>query len=135
MMGLIDDLDSGNAWAAGRFDALTSQAQLPDGVARQLPSLTLFSASAHIDSGIRGTIRTESRDEESAGNLRDMVRGFVAFGKLQVSSRPELATVINSLQLGGTGKTVSLSFDVPATAIDALAALHSRPAVAPQQQP
>jgi hypothetical protein len=131
MMGLIRDLDSGNAWAAGRFDALTSQAKLPAGVAQQLPSITLFSASAHIDSGIRGTLRAESRDEDSANSMRDLVRGFLALAKMQSSSRPELGALVQSLQLGGTGKTVSLSFDLPAVAIDALSALgHRTPAAA-----
>ena len=132
MMNLIRDINSGNAWAAGRFDALTSQANLPGDVAQQLPSLTYFSAFATIDSGIRATIRAESRDEQSANSLRDLVRGFLALAKLQSSSRPEFATLAQSLQLGGTGTTVSLSFDLPATAIDALSALgHRQPQ--PQQ--
>jgi len=126
MMNLIRDIDSGNAWAAGRFDALTSQANFPSGVAQQLPSLTYFSASAIIDSGIRAKVRAESRDEESANSLRDLVRGFLALAKIQSSARPEINTLVQSLQLGGTGTTVSLSFDLPATAIDALAALGHR---------
>jgi len=126
MMNLIRDVDSGNAWAAGRFDALTSQANFPSGVAQQLPSLTYFSASAIIDSGIRGTVRTQSRDEESANSLRDLVRGFLALAKVQSSSRPDIANLVQSLQLGGTGTTVSLSFDLPATALDALSALGHR---------
>jgi hypothetical protein len=136
MMGLIHDMDSGNAWAAGRFDALTSRANLPSGVAEQLPAVTLFSASAIIDSGIRATIRADSRDEESANGLRDVVRGFLALAKLQSSSRPELSAMLQSLQLGGTGKTVSLSFDLPASALDALAAMapHHHEQIAPQQQ-
>ena len=32
--------------------------------------------------------------------------------------------MLQSLQLGGTGKTVSLSFDLPDTALDALSNLH-----------
>ena len=124
MMGLIRDLDTGNAWAAGRFDALTSQAHLPDGVAQQIPSIQLFSASAHIDSGVRGAIHAQTRDDEAATSLRDVVRGFLALGKLQASARPELSTMLQSLQLGGTGKTVTLSFDLPSGALDALQNLH-----------
>jgi len=127
MMGLIHDLESGNAWAAGRFDALTSRANLPDGVAQQIPGITLFSASAHIDSSIRGTFRAESRDDASATSLRDVVRGFLALARMQTSARPELASMLESLQLGGTGKTVALSFDLPPAMLDALVSLgHSR---------
>ena len=124
MMGLIRDLGTGNAWAAGRFDALTSQAHLPDGVAQQIPSINLFSASARIDSGVRGIIRAQTRDDESANSLRDVVRGFLALARLQTSANPEISTLVQSLQLGGTGKSVSLSFDVPGAALDALQNLH-----------
>jgi hypothetical protein len=130
LMALIRDLDSGNAWAVGRFDALTSQASFPTNVTDQIPAVTYFSASAHIDSGIRGTIRADTRDEAAANSLRDVVRGFVALAQLQSGSRPDIATALHSLQLGGTGKTVSLSFDLPATAIESLGALKP-PATAP----
>ncbi len=135
MMGLIHDLESGNAWAAGRFDALTSRANLPDGVAQQLPGITLFSASANIDSGIRGTVRAESRDDASASSLRDVVRGFLALARMQTSSRPEFASLLESLQLGGTGKTVALSFDLPPAMLDALVSLgqQHQGTLAPQQ--
>ena len=123
MMGLIRALDSGNAWAAGRFDALTSQTNFPSGVAQQLPSISLFSASASIDTGVHGTIRAESRTEEAANSLRDVVRGFLALARLQTSTRPELATLMHSLQLAGTGKTVSLSFELPAAELEGLARL------------
>lgn len=134
MMALIRDLDSGNVWAAGRFDALTAQASFPSDVAQQIPSISLFSASAHIDSGVRGTIRAESRTEEAANSLRDVVRGFLALARVQASARPEFVTLMQSLQLGGAGKTVSMSFDLPAAALDALARLApARPAAGARQ--
>ncbi|MGC4084573.1 MAG: hypothetical protein QM736_21265 [Vicinamibacterales bacterium] len=85
--------------------------------------MTHFAASAFIDSGIRGTIRTQSRDEEAANGLRDVVRGFLALAKMQTSSRPEFADLLQTSTTRCTGETVSLSFDLPATAIDALSAL------------
>ena len=125
MMHLIAQLDSGNAWAAGRFADLTARANLPSDVAQQLPAIKLFSISAQIDSGVRGLIRAEARDEESANNLRDVMRGFLALAKMRSSARPEFQAALDALQLGGTGTTVVLSFELPGAAIDALAALHS----------
>jgi hypothetical protein len=122
MMGLIHDLDSGDAWAAGRFQELAAHAPIPPGVRDRLPPVTLFSASARVDEGVSAVIRAETKDEESANSLRDVVRGGMALAKLQASSRPELLGLIQSFQLGGTGTTVSLSFDLPASVIDALAA-------------
>lgn len=123
VMTLVRDLDSGNAWAAGRFDALMSQAALPAGVGDKLPAIEWFSASANVTSGVRGVIRAQTRDEESATSLRDLVRGVLAFAKLQASARPEFQLLIRSLELGGTGKTVTLSFDIPSEAFDALGSI------------
>ena len=56
-----------------------------------------------------------------------MVRGFLALAKMQAGSRPEILAMVQSLQLGGTGKTVALSFDVPEAVFDFLAsAAHRR---------
>ncbi len=124
VMSLVKSLDAGNnAWALGRFDLLRSRAHLPDQVASQLPAITWFSVSTHVNGGIRGVMRAETRDEESANNLRDVVRGFMALAKMQSGSRPELQTMVQSLELGGTGKTVALSFAVPVEVFDAIGAL------------
>jgi hypothetical protein len=127
-MTLVRSLDStGNAWAVGRFDALASHAGLPPNVAGRLPAITWFSIGAHVNGGIRGVIRAESGDDESATNLRDVVRGFMAMAKLQAGSRPELQAVLQSLELGGTGKTVALSFTVPAEVFDVIGSLAPKP--------
>ena len=54
-MDLVNDIDDSNAWAVGRFDALMSQAKLPEGVASQIPAVKLFSASGHINGGLSGS--------------------------------------------------------------------------------
>jgi hypothetical protein len=130
LMNLVRSLDSSNAWAVGRFDALRSQSHLPDNVLSQIPAITWFAASAHINGGLRGTLRADTRDDESANNLRDVVRGFLALAKMGAGAKPELQAVMQSLELSGTGKTVSLSFVVPAELFDVIgaAAGHVKPA-------
>src|SRR5262245_33830802 len=123
LMAQVKQLESGNAWAIGRFDMLASRAKLPQGLADRLPPITWFSVSGHINGGVRGVIRAEARDDESANNLRDVVRGFMALGKLQAGSNPQVQLMVDSLELGGTGKTVALSFAVPAEVFDALSAM------------
>jgi hypothetical protein len=131
LMNLVRSLDSSNAWAVGRFDALRTQSRLPANVLSQIPAITWFAASAHINGGLRGTLRAEARDEQSANNLRDVVRGFLALAKMGSGAKPELEAMMQSLELGGAGKTVSLSFAVPAELFDVIgAAAHGRkPAV------
>lgn len=122
LMKLVESLDRGNVWAVGRFDALSSQARLPDEIATRLPPITWFSASGFINGGVSGVLRAETRDEPSAENLRDVIRGFLALAKMQAGSRPELLAMVQSLQLGGTGTTVALSFEVPEAVFDLLGA-------------
>jgi hypothetical protein len=118
LMNLVHSLDSANAWAVGHFDAIRAQSHLPPNVLSQLPPITWFAVSGHVNGGFRGMVRVEARDDEAANNLRDVVRGFMALAKLSAGSKPELQLMMQSLELGGTGKTVALSFSVPAEVFD-----------------
>ena len=119
MMDFMKALD-GNVWAVGRFDALTSQTQLPAPIASQIPPITWFSASGRVDGGISGAIRADARNEESANSLRDVVRGVLAFARLRAQSQPDLQPMIDSIQLGGVGNTITLSFDISPQMFDTL---------------
>jgi hypothetical protein len=122
LMGLVKDLDASNAWAVGRFDALMSHAKLPQGVVGQIPAIRWFSASGHVNGGLSGQLRAEARDEQAAQNLRDVVNGFLGLARMQSGDKPEMQALVSSLQVSGTGKTVSLSFSLPAELIETLGA-------------
>jgi hypothetical protein len=129
MMELVSDIErTNNAWAVGRLDVLTSHAQLPEQVASQVGSVKWFAAAAHVNGGLSGMVRAEARDDQAAENLRDVVRGVLALGRLQAQSDPKFNAVVQSLELSGTGKTVSLSFSVPAELID-MAMSHATPQI------
>ena len=115
MMQLVGDISSNsNAWAVGRFDTIAQQAKLPAELASKMPPIKWFAASGHVNGGISGTLRAEALDDESAELLRRSVSGMLALGEMVGKSDPKAAAMINSLQLSGSGKTVALSFQVPA---------------------
>jgi len=122
IMNRVRSLDAGDAWVVGRFEALSSQANLPRGLAAQLLPITWVSATAHLNGGLQGVLRAETSDEASATTLRDLVRGFLAFAKLKAGSRPEIQTLVQSVNLGGTGNTVTLSFSLPLEIFDLIGA-------------
>jgi len=124
LMNLVRSMDTSfqTAWAVGRFDALRANARLPENVMSQISAINWFAISGHVNGGLRGTIRAEARDDEAANNLRDVVRGFLALAKLSAGSKPEIQAMMQSLELAGTGKTVSLSFAVPAEVFDVVGA-------------
>ena len=133
VMELVRSLDSGNnAWALGHFDALQPKTKLPDSVASQIPAINLFSLSAHINGGVEGTLRAETRDDDAAKNFRDVLNGLLALGKLQTGAKPEMQAMMQSLQIGGAGKTVSLSFSVPSEFFD-LAGQHMHDQLMPRE--
>jgi hypothetical protein len=103
-----------NAWAVGRFDVLASQAQLPAEVSKHIPPVKWFAAAGHINGGVSGMLRAEANDEQSAQQLRDVVRGFLALAQLQGQNDQRIASLASSMQLSGDGKTVALSFTLPA---------------------
>jgi hypothetical protein len=122
MMELVSDIDNGNnAWAVGRFDAIASQAHLPAEVVSKIPAVKTFAVMTHIDGGISGTLRAETRDDQSAENLRQVMQGLLALGRMQ--NDPKATAIVNSLQLSGSGRTVNLSFAVPSEVFDMLSTI------------
>lgn len=117
MMELIADIDQGNnAWAVGRFDAIANQARMPPEIASRMPAVKTFAVMTHIDGGVSGSLRAETKDDASADNLRQVVQGMLALGRM--SGDPKATALLNSLQLSGSGKTVRLSFSVPSEVLD-----------------
>jgi hypothetical protein len=124
-MAVIRDESSANAWVVGRFDAVSRRMGLPSAMRTQVPPLRLVSASAHIDGGVKATIKAQTADAAAADQLRDVVRGAISFVRLQAGSKPELQDALKSLELGGAGANVRLSFMMTP---DTLRALHPQPA-------
>jgi hypothetical protein len=127
VMRFVRDFDSSNAWAVGRFDVLADRTSLPPQISQKLPAIQWFSAGVTVDDGVRGRLRADARDEEAANALRDIIRGVLAVVRLQAPSQPALDLAIRSLELGGTGATVTLSFDLPSSLFDALPSFRHTP--------
>lgn len=121
LMELIRDSDSGDVWAVGRFDGVLDRARIPGDLADRLPPITYFAASGRVDGGFAGRVRADARDEASAEQLGDVIRGFVALARMQAGSNPRLGTVLQSLQLHAEGHSVVLEFALPSGTLRSLA--------------
>ena len=125
LMQLVKDIDDGTVWGVARFDSLPGM-NIPDELKSKIPAINWFSAKGLINGGIEGLLRVEARDEVAAQDLRQVIQGFVALGRMQVGpEHPEISDFIASLQLTGQGKTVSLGFAVPSEMIDILTKLRA----------
>lgn len=126
VMNLVRDIDDANAWAVGRFDAMAQRGRLPSELAGQLPPINWFAASGRINGGVQGVLQAEANSDQAAADLRQVVQGFMALARLNTRQSAELTALLNSLQLGGDGRTVSVTFAVPADMVEAFVALHQR---------
>jgi hypothetical protein len=120
LMTYVVQLDGSqnSAWAVGSFDALQKHANLPDQVKANLPAVQWFAVSAHVDAGVNGHVRAEARDDKSAQDLRAVVTGAVAAARLVSGKDAKLDALVNSLQIGGTGKNIELGFAVSPEMLD-----------------
>ncbi len=110
LMTIIRAASGDTAWVVGHFDAVTRRMGVPPQVRQQVPPLRLVSAKAHIDGGLKATIRADTEDQKSADQMRDVVRGFISLIRMQAGAKPELQEALKSIELAGTGSTVQLSF-------------------------
>jgi len=121
LMKLVSDVSDSSMWAVGHYDAISAQAKLPAEVTSRIPPITWFAASGHVNGGVTVMLKAETKDEQSAANLRDIVRGFVALAKMSTGNKPEAMALWPNVEMGGTGNTVSLSFGVSSQLIDVFA--------------
>lgn len=126
LMGIVKDFEGGNAWAIAHVESVAAGNVIPEEIRQQLPPVTWFAINGRIDDGIRAMVRAEARDDAAAANLRDVVRGFVALARMQTAQHPELSELVNTLELGGQGTTVTLGFTVPPAVIDLLGKMRDK---------
>jgi hypothetical protein len=123
MMKLVNEIENANAWAVGRFDAIADKAGIPAEVKSAMPAISWFSAAGHINGGVSGSFKAETKDEATAKNLRDILGGFLAMAKMQAGNKPALQQLADSMVISGEGTTVALAFSIPTEVIDLLEGL------------
>jgi hypothetical protein len=122
MMSLVSDIEAtNNAWAVGRFDLIAGQAKLPTEIATKIPPVKWLAVAGHINGGVSAQLRAEANDDQAAENLRGVINGVISLAKLQGQNDPKLTSLVNSLQMSGQGKTVRLSFAIPAEIFELMA--------------
>lgn len=135
LMTLIRDAAGETAWVVGHFDAVTRRMGLPSSLREQVPPLRTVAAKAHINGGLKATISAQTADQAAGDQLRDVIRGFVSLIRLQAGAKPELQNTLKSLELGGTGSTVQLSFAITPDALRAIVPQRRQPPGLPSPGP
>lgn len=119
LMKFVSEMQgSGDAWIVGRVDAFSNQTGVPQQLKDQMAAVQWMAASVRINTGVSGQIRAEARDEQSAEQLRAVVNGALAAGRLVSGNDPKATAMLNAIQPTGVGKTVGISFTLPPEIID-----------------
>ncbi len=116
---MLESVDQNSTvWAIGRPKSFTAGGELPAQVLQQLPDVKWFAASGHLNGGLQATVRAEGKDEEAGKNMREVLQGVLALARLQLSAKPEMKPLLNSVQVEGDGNGVALHLTLPAEMLD-----------------
>ena len=129
LMKLVNDVRSGaNAWVVGRFDEFSKHASLPDEVKAHLPARAVRRRERARER--RRQRHAPRRDARRAGRAGSEGRRERRARRRAARGRPGSAchAVLNSLQVGGADKTVTLSLRRPARSARCPERLRGQPA-------
>lgn len=132
MMRLMGQVDDGTTWMVADVEAVQAGGTVPLPMLGQLPAISWLAASGHVADGLNAKVLAEGRDDRAAEDLREVIRGMIALARLQAGASTEVDSWIDSIQLSNTGRTVSLSFALPAAFFERLRA---NPSLIPQPPP
>ena len=111
----IGSIDSGNQiWGAGDFspDMLPNELRRPSGAQQLLRSLHHGTYQMRIDSGVHARARADFQDAETVRNLTDMLQGLLALARMQVSQNPDIARLLDSVQIEMSGASMIVNVNV-----------------------
>jgi hypothetical protein len=122
LMTYVNGIRGGqSAWAVGRFDSIKKAAELPEQISEHLPAVQWVALTTHFNGGVTGSIRADATDDAAAENLRDVIRGGLAMGRLVSGEDQRLKLLLDSMQMSGSGKTVAVTFSVSSELVNVLA--------------
>jgi hypothetical protein len=90
------------------------------GAQLQLPALKALMVTGELDPVVTLDVTGDAADAASAGQLADIVRGFVALASLQAAQKPELAGLKNAVSVTTDQSSVRLSARLPYEVLEAM---------------
>jgi hypothetical protein len=117
IMKLIGEVQAGSdAWVVGNFEAIRQGA--PSEIQQHIPAVQWFAVSINVNGGLNGVLRADARDEKAGEDLRAVVNGVLAAGRLVSGQDKRIEAMLNGVQVTGAGKTAAVSFTVPPEVLD-----------------
>jgi hypothetical protein len=119
LMKLVNDVQGGSdAWVVGNIEAIRTNSSVPAEVQKHIPAVQFFALSVNLNGGLNGVVRAEARDDKAGEELRAVVTGALAAGRLVSGQDKRIEAMLNALQVSGAGKTATLAFTIPPEVLD-----------------
>ena len=117
LLDSIRKIEAGNQiWAVGN----SLEVSMPPGAFDQTPAAQIFKSLRHgtyqmrVDSNIHARATADFDDANTATNLADMARGFIALGKIQVAKQqPDMVHILDGIQVSSSGSSVVALIEEP----------------------
>ena len=117
LLDAIRTIEAGNQiWAVSNGLDIV----VPSGPVAQTPAAQIFQSlrrgtyQMRVDSDIHARATGDFADANTASNLADMARGFIAVAKLQMAKQePDLLHVLDGIQVSSSGSSVSAQIEEP----------------------
>jgi hypothetical protein len=116
LLDAIKTIEAGNQiWAVSNAP---QQTMLPPGINESTPAVKILKTvrggkyQMRIDRDVHARATANFVDAESARNLADMARGFIAVTKLQIAKQqPDFLPVLDGIQVSNSGSSVVAQID------------------------
>lgn len=121
LMALLAKVEPGSdAWAIGALDGPGAADWMPQGLDPRALRVNAFSVAGRVNGGIRLALQAETPDEAASQSLRDILQGFIALARMQAAAQPEVAGILDSMQLRATPgeQVVHLSMTLPSATLE-----------------
>jgi hypothetical protein len=99
-------------WFAGDPASVLSKAPTNAPVPA-LSSIQSIFGTLNLTTAVNGKITVIAKDETSAGQLADFMRGLVALGNLAGAQNPDLAALVKGVQITQSGNQFDVSVTIP----------------------
>jgi hypothetical protein len=117
LLGAIRTIEAGNQiWAVGNALDVT----FPTSGLEQTPAAQIYKSlrrgtyQMRIDRDVHARAIADFTDADTASNLADMARGFIAVAKLKVAKQqPELLQILDGIQVSSSGSSVTAQIEEP----------------------
>jgi hypothetical protein len=118
LLDAIGTIETGNqVWAVGNLseeDLPAAKLHESTPAAQILKSLRRGTYQMKVDSDLHARATGNFSDADTAGNLADMARGFIAVLKLQVAKQqPDLLRLLDGIQVSSNGSAVMVRIEEP----------------------